>query len=304
MSSKTGIRRQAVLDIGSNSVRLEVADVSKDGIERVYHEEITSRLIEGMENGMLSDAAVARTQRAIRALADDARARGAEYVYAFGTSALRDGENRAAIIDNARAYGIRFRLLAPEDEAILAFDSVEKDGARGVIDIGGGSTEIVTGVDGAIASVFSAQLGAVRLFDMTSGSRNRDYLLYTAKRILEEPCKEARALADVEWTAEGGTSTALGCVLMGLPEYDPLRAEGYRIERSRLSDALDRFCALSPVEIKAIEGMEEKRADIIHCGAAILLCAMELLGVQHVAVSSHDNMLSYLNGCVRKSLFG
>ena len=159
----------AVLDVGSNSVRLLVGQWAQGRPVPLHTQKITTRLLSGMAGGLLSPASIRRTAQAIAQLADQARAMGAAQVEGFGTSAMRDGGNRDALIALARHAGVELRVLSGEEEAGLAYAGAAPQGRRGVVDIGGGSTELLAGKDGAPLAAYSARMGAVRLAEALGG---------------------------------------------------------------------------------------------------------------------------------------
>ncbi|MEG2136788.1 MAG: hypothetical protein RR150_11925, partial [Clostridia bacterium] len=164
----------AIVDVGSNSVRLLVADLFGGQARCLHQEKITCRLLSGFQAGRLSPEALARTGDAIEALAQKARALGATSVVGFGTSAMRDGQNRDVLIERARQCGVALSVMSGTQEAALAYAGASPEGRCGVLDIGGGSTELMTGAHGHLTRAFSAQIGAVRLFEAQSPAHPRE----------------------------------------------------------------------------------------------------------------------------------
>ncbi|MEG1193080.1 MAG: hypothetical protein RSG50_07655, partial [Clostridia bacterium] len=164
----------AIVDVGSNSVRLLVADLFGGQARCLHQEKITCRLLSGFQAGRLSPEALARTGDAIEALAQKARALGATSVVGFGTSAMRDGQNRDVLIERARQCGVALSVMSGTQEAALAYAGASPEGRCGVLDIGGGSTELMTGAHGHLTRAFSAQIGAVRLFEAQSPAYPRE----------------------------------------------------------------------------------------------------------------------------------
>ena len=161
--------RSAVVGIGSNSVRALVVETTGDTFVRCWRGREGTRLFAGLDGaGNLSPESITRTAEAAGRLAAEARRLGAEEVDVFATSAARDAANGAVFIGEiARQTGVEPVIISGEEEARLSFLGASEaagSGRCGVIDIGGGSTEIVTGTGEDIDCAFSCQMGAVRLY--------------------------------------------------------------------------------------------------------------------------------------------
>ena len=160
----------AVIGIGSNSVRALAARNNGGVFERVCRLREGTRLFAGLDSrGMLKEESIRKTAEAVRRMAEEVRAHGAEKLSVFATSAARDAANGRDFMDAVEAAaGIPVDILSGEEEARLSFfgasRAVKDDCYCGVTDIGGGSTEIVTGCGDRIDCAFSCQMGAVRLF--------------------------------------------------------------------------------------------------------------------------------------------
>ena len=288
--------RVAVIDVGSNSVRLLVAGRSGGQFFEVHTGRVVTRLIEGLKDGALSDAAMARTADAIITLAAEARALGACEIVAFGTSAMRDGgRNSRALIERAARAGVSLRVLSGEEEARLAYAGAAPSGNAGVIDIGGGSTEIMTGRDGQVLAAASAQMGAVRLKEMCAGAMDPEALLARARAALEPAARAACAAPPEDgWVAVGGTFTALAAMEQRLKCYDASKVQGFRLTADAAVGWLRRLTGMTNEERLAIPGLIPERADIIPFGAAIAAACFGLIGARYVTVSDRDNLLGYL----------
>lgn len=292
--------RVAVIDVGSNSVRLLVAGRSGGQFFEVHTGRAVTRLLEGMKDGMLSVAAIARTADAIAAFAAEARALGAREIDAFGTSAMRDGGNSRELIERAARAGVALRVLSGEEEARLAYAGAAPEGSAGVIDIGGGSTEFMTGRDGSVLTAASAQMGAVRLKEMCGGAMDPDLLLARARAALEPAARKACAAPPGDgWAAVGGTFTALAAMEQKLSRYDAAKIQGFRLTSGAIFTWLRRLTGMTYEERLMIPGLIPERADIIPFGAAIAAACFELIGADWVTVSDRDNLLGYLKAKYR-----
>lgn len=158
--------RAAVIGIGSNSVRMLVAEAADGEIRRISRDRAGTRLFAGLdEAGNLSREAMASSCAAVKRMADFARSQGAEKVHLFATSATRDAANNADFAALLKAEtGLTLEICSGDEEAALSFFGATDGGDSGVIDIGGGSTEIIIGQGMNIRCSFSCQMGAVRLF--------------------------------------------------------------------------------------------------------------------------------------------
>lgn len=158
--------RAAVIGIGSNSVRMLVAEAADGEIRRISRDRAGTRLFAGLdEAGNLSREAMASSCAAVKRMADSARSQGAEKVHLFATSATRDAANNADFAALLKAEtGLTLEICSGDEEAALSFFGATDGGDSGVIDIGGGSTEIIIGQGMNIRCSFSCQMGAVRLF--------------------------------------------------------------------------------------------------------------------------------------------
>ena len=157
----------AAIDVGSNSVRLLIARAENGMLTRIGSDRSTTRLLNGVKDGFLVGDPVEQTAQAVARFVHTAREAGADFIEAFGTSALRDAKNASLFSDRTEALcGIRVKVISGVDEAQLAFAGAAPFGRCGVIDIGGGSTELIVGMDGQMLRAHSAQVGAVRLMNL------------------------------------------------------------------------------------------------------------------------------------------
>ena len=189
--------RAAVIGIGSNSVRSLLVDVSGGDFTRLLRDREGTRLFAGLdEKGNLSRDSMDKTVSAVRRMATEAAVRGAERVEIFATSAARDAANGKAFMDAVeREAGSPLQIISGEEEAELSFfgASAAVQAERcGVVDIGGGSTEIAIGTLAGIECAFSCQMGAVRLYQRLRIDRKEDMrpVEVAAAEILDEHLRE------------------------------------------------------------------------------------------------------------------
>jgi exopolyphosphatase/guanosine-5'-triphosphate,3'-diphosphate pyrophosphatase len=291
--------RLAAIDIGSNSIRQIVADVSPDGTIRIVDEmKVAPRLGTGLaRTGLLSPDAVRHAVSALQRMATLARQLGATRIQAVATSAVREAENRKAFVDLVREEtGLRVRILHGEDEARLSFRSALAHFDLAirravVIDIGGGSVELAMSADGVIERLESLPYGAIRMTEEYLGDRPRPRHVKALRSMVRDGLR--RVLPVRDWRGalligSGGTFTNLGAMHLagrGLP-YDG-RVHGTQVPREEVEHLLDVLVASSRVERAAIPGMNPERADIILGGLAVAAEVMARIEARSLTVSGY-----------------
>jgi exopolyphosphatase/guanosine-5'-triphosphate,3'-diphosphate pyrophosphatase len=286
----------ATIDVGTNTALLLVAAVGPDGEIDVLDEraEIT-RLGRGIGgDGQLGPEGIERTLAALRIYAAIADRHGAE-IAAIGTEALRRAPNAAAFLGPAaEILGAPIEVIDGAREAALTFRAVTaafpdtRSGALVVIDIGGGSTEIVIAADGEVRFKVSLPLGSVR---------------FTERFVHHDPPQTEEttsitqaidaAIAEVPFPTAGtttlvgvaGTVTSLAAMAESLQSYDPLRVHGYRLSRAAIARQIDRLQTATQAAREQMMGLDPGRADVILAGALILQRIAAAAGVDEVRVS-------------------
>jgi exopolyphosphatase/guanosine-5'-triphosphate,3'-diphosphate pyrophosphatase len=290
----------AVIDIGTNSTRLLVAEVEDGRVEERERRSVVTRLGEGVDgSGRLADRAVQRVLDVLAEYRDLIDQNGAEDVVAVATSAVRDSANGDEFLATLRErFGIEARTLSGDEEARLTFlgaTAARSGGATTlVIDIGGGSTELVIGRPGAEPDFHhSTQAGSVRqserhLHDDPPAAGQLDALRREVREIVDAAVpRELRASVEVG-VAVAGTATQLASVELGLEPYDPTRVDGYRLELPACARLLDRLGALPLAERREVRGLHPDRAPTIVAGAAIMLEAASAFGLDAVEIAVAD----------------
>jgi len=290
----------AAIDVGSNSVRLMVARCENEKLDVLHTDRITTRLMNGVVNGELSGEAFENTARAVAAHAETARQLGADLIHAFGTSALRDAKNSSAFSDRTEQLcGLRVRIISGVEEAQLAFAGAAPKGRCGVIDIGGGSTELIVGEDGQMLRAHSAQLGAVRLMNELNGRQDPEEMVETAaaklQKTIETVCSGS---APDKWIGVGGTITTLAAMSKKVSKYTPNAIQDYPLTEELVGKWLKSLIEMPVGERRFLIGLTPNRADIIPYGAAILLAVMKGAKADPVHACDHDN----LEGYIRKNM--
>lgn len=284
----------AALDVGSNSVRLLVAEARRGVFVPIHTGRVTSRLYQGLKGGILNADSIERTAAAIRDLANEARGHGASEVLAFGTSAMRDGSNRGELIARAASCGVQLQVISGADEAAISYQGAAPDGSAGVIDIGGGSTELLCGEDGRVLASRSAQVGAVRLMESLRGIEDPRVMTEAAEDAMVSAYEAVANCRTDRWIGLGGTITTLAAVQLGLEFYDPQAIEGHEITHASTAHALRALLQMDMDARRRVRGMNPARADIMPFGLAILLAFFDLTGAPSVFARDRDNLLGFL----------
>lgn len=291
--------RLAVIDVGSNSVRLLIAEVLPDGSYRTLDDErVTTRLGQGLvATGSLTPEAMERTAEAIARMRGIARGYAVSRLRVIGTSAARDALNRREFVSLVRERaGVILEILSSEDEARLAHKSVVDgfdltDAPAAVVDIGGGSTEIVLSTNGVIEQLCSTRLGAVRLTEMFSSYAGQD-AVRAMRRYVNETM--ARALPSIPFApalvvGTGGTFSSLISIVnarSGTSGTAQFRTANDALRRSEVKHILDRLAGMTVKERERVAGLAPGRADIIVAGAAVAEGVLRYLCVNRLRI--HD----------------
>ena len=201
-----------------------------------------------------------------------------------------------------REAGVPLRIISGREEAELSFLGASAAVAAdrcGVIDIGGGSTEIAIGGPEGIEEAFSCQMGAVRLYRKLRLERAEDMkpVEMAAAEILDEQLRNYPGLKlPKTWVGTGGTFTTLAAMALGQPWTDRTHVHGIRISTGEIRDIGESLAGMPVEERKQLPGMQPSRADIVVHGICILLGVMGRLGIRQITVSEWGN----LDGYVRK----
>ncbi len=298
----------AVIGIGSNSVRMLIAEVEKDGFRRLTRDREGTRLFAGLDAaGNLREDSMEKTAAAVARMAASARRIGCDRLHIFATSASRDARNGERFLGLLREKtGAEAEIVSGEEEAVLSFlgatDLAGGGVPCGVVDIGGGSTELVIGQGARIDAAFSCQMGAVRLFQRLPIRRREDMAAVEAEaeRILREKWQSMRMPPVPEsWIGTGGTFTALAALYRGVPWTDRTYMHGTCLPRDSIREIGEKLAGMTPEERLKLEGLQPSRADIVVHGICILLAVMKHLGRDRIRVSEYGN----LDGYIRKHYF-
>jgi len=277
--------RVGVVDLGSNSTRMLVADVDEGHVEEVERRLTITRLGEGVdERRKLLPLPIARVRNALSEYRRELERLGAERTLAVGTSAIRDAENGEAFLGEIEwSYGFVTRLLSGDEEGELTRRGVSngrplKPGTL-VLDVGGGSTELIA--DGFRTSL---DLGCVRLTErfLHADPPTREQLDAAAAEVRGAlPGLEPERAIGV-----AGTVTTLAALELG--GYEPERVHGYRISREGVATQLERLAAVPLAVRRALPGLEPERATVIVAGALIVREVLDRYGLDELEASERD----------------
>jgi exopolyphosphatase/guanosine-5'-triphosphate,3'-diphosphate pyrophosphatase len=293
--------RVAVVDIGTNSTRLLVADVGDGGaVDELERRSTVTRLGEGVDaTGRLGDEPMARVLRTLEGYHERWSELQAEVTTGVLTSAVRDAANGAQFTDLIRErFGLDARTIAGDEEAALTFAGATserpRDGRRvGVIDIGGGSTELVVGRDGAVEAFRSVQAGVVRqterhLHDDPPTPDQLTALAEEVRGLLAAALPEEVRASVEHGIAVAGTATSSAAIVLELEPYDPDRVHGQVLDLPTLELLLARLAAMTNAERRGVVGLHPDRAPTIVAGVAMLIESARAFGLERLEVSEHD----------------
>ncbi len=294
--------RRAVIDIGTNTILLLIAETAPDGGIRVVHDEqVIARLGKGVDaERMITRETIERVEGFLRTYAATCERYHVDTVTAVGTSAVRDARNRQEFIDTiARNTGITVEVLSGEEEAMWTYRGgiSEFAGAAerySVVDIGGGSTEIIVGSAGNILSSISLDIGSVRITEriLRDSPPETSSLIEAHELILSQmPRDLTGTIAGTFAVGVAGTLTTLAALHQRLPAYAPERVTGYSLEHEDVCAMFALLKDKSVSQIAAFPQISAGRADIILAGILILMGYMESGGLRRITVS--DRGLRY-----------
>jgi exopolyphosphatase/guanosine-5'-triphosphate,3'-diphosphate pyrophosphatase len=293
--------RVAVVDIGTNSTRLLVADVAHDGqLTQLVKESIVTRLGEGVDSsGRLGEEPMRRVFDTLARFREQIGELGATATTAVLTSAVRDAANGAEFAATVRErFGLDARTITGAEEAALTFAGATSERAGDhreivVVDIGGGSTEFVTGRDGAVAFHASTQAGVVRqterhLHDDPPSPEQLQALAAEAQTIFTTAVPPDVRERVQEAIAVAGTATSCAAIELELDPYDPERVHGHVLTLGTCEMLLARLAQMTEDERRDVVGLHPDRAPTIVAGVAMLVEVLRAFGLDEVEVSEHD----------------
>ena len=299
----------AVIDVGTNSTRLLVADVD-GGVAPLERRSTVTRLGRGVDlSGRLASEAIEDVCGAIDGYLGILQELGAETVEVIATSAVRDADNGSAFVAELRErFALSARVLDGEEEARLTYLGATSEAlpseATLVVDIGGGSTELIVGSGSDISFHDSLQAGVVRHSERHINSdpptaRELEALATDVRGLIADSIGsgvEAR-----QGIAVAGTPTSLAAVVMELEPYDPTRVHGHVLDLPSIQVILSRLASLPLAERIEVPGLHPDRAPTIVAGVVILVETMRAFDLERITVSEHDILYGTALAAAQKS---
>lgn len=285
--------RVAAIDLGTNTTRLLVADVDDGRVDEVDARSEITRLGEGVDSRRrLLPLPIARTRNVLTDYRRRLESLGAERTLAVATSAVRDAENGEAFLGEVEwSYGFTTREVGGEDEAELTFRGVTSDTSLErptlVLDIGGGSTELVVAGPDGVSSRRSLDIGSVRLTErfLHTDPPTAGELAACASHVgLALP--ESLEVEDAIGVA--GTVTTLAAIDLELDVYDRKRVHGHRLTRETIEREVERLAGMPLAERIEVPGLHPDRAPVIVAGGIIVRETLARLGLDELKVSERD----------------
>jgi exopolyphosphatase/guanosine-5'-triphosphate,3'-diphosphate pyrophosphatase len=293
--------RVAVIDLGTNTTRLLVAEVRDGKVEELDRRNTVTRLGEKVDaGGELIEPAMERVFAALAEYRQAIDELGAERTVAVATSAVRDARNGDHFQNELRErFGIDARIISGDEEARLTFAGATAERTPGgdpvlVLDIGGGSTEFVVGTSGQDPSFHvSTQAGSVRQTERhittdPPDAGELEELTADVRGIIEAEVPAAVRSGVRDGVAVAGTPTSLAAIEQRLDPYDSAKVHGYRLELEACERILAMLAARPEPERRKVVGLHPDRAPTIVAGAVILVQSMRAFGLDSIEVGEHD----------------
>jgi len=298
--------RRAVIDVGTNSVKLLIAEVAGAQVQPVLEDSRQTRLGRGFyDTHRLQPAAIAQTAEAVAEFARQAREKNSVVIRVIATSAARDAVNPTDLISAIeQSSGLKTEIISGAREAEWAFCGVTSDPGLMetpllLLDVGGGSTEFIVGHGDKKTFAHSFPLGTVRLMEKfphadpptpeeLAACREwlKEFMQFKVRPLLEPSLELERKLSAVRLVGTGGTTSILGRLENQLAHFDREKIERTVLSRERVTEWREKLWSLPLAARKEIPGMAKQRADIILTGILIYEAVMEHLGFTELRIST------------------
>lgn len=299
------------IDIGTNSMRLLIADYNNGKIENRKKHVNTTRIGQGVDKeGYISEEALQRNINALEEFANICKVEECQAIYCMGTSALRDSKNGNVFVDRAKQKtNINVEIISGNEESNLGFmgvlEGLDTDEQILVIDIGGGSTEFIVGDIEGIKFAKSENVGALRMTEKflakdpidTNEFSNMSKFIYSEIKDTIDYIKSKQIKKIV---GIGGTITSLSAMNQELEVYSMEKIHNSEVSIKNIKDILQNLKQMTLNDKKTLKGLQPKRADIITAGVEILNIIMENLEIEKIIVSEYDNLEGLMCHKVKK----
>ena len=299
------------IDIGTNSMRLLIADYNNSKIENRKKYVNTTRIGQGVDKeGYISEEALQRNINALEEFANICKVEECQAIYCMGTSALRDSKNGNIFVDRAKQKtNINVEIISGNEESNLGFmgvlEGLDTDEQILVIDIGGGSTEFIVGDIEGIKFAKSENVGALRMtekflvkdpIDTNEFSSMSKFIYGEIKDTIDYiKSKQIKKIVGI-----GGTITSLSAMNQELEVYSMEKIHNSEVSIKNIKDILQNLKQMTLNDKKTLKGLQPKRADIITAGVEILNIIMENLEIEKIIVSEYDNLEGLMCHKVKK----
>lgn len=292
--------KRAVIDIGTNSTRLYVAEIENSVQTPLFKDLATTRLGEGINrSNTMGGEPMRRTEKQICEFIKKAKDAGAEKIYVYATAVVREAKNKDEFTESVfKASGEKINVIPGELEGRIAYlGAAEGKKDAGVIDIGGGSTEVVTCFEGQMRAL-SQKTGGVRLkemFETPSGRADTDKVREYVKNEFVPAYDAVTHISKArELIGVSGTPTTIASLSAGLKNYCPEKIQGAELSLNVLDGELQKLADMTGVQRAEYSGDFAPRADIIVYGGCILSAFMHFYGFDKITVSDRDSLEGYM----------
>ncbi len=296
------MRKVAAIDIGTNSMRLLLCDYDGVTIKNKQKQLIVTRMGQNLSaKGVISTEAIERNINALEIFNKKALDFGAEKIIAIATSAVRDAKNREVFLEAAKVRtGIEINVISGEAEAELGITGVLSEFNEStedilVIDIGGGSTELVYGNLSGIKYSISINAGTVRMTEgfFTENPIKQNEIQSLRKNLdslFEDPISRLKTLKIGKVLTIGGTATSIAAIYHSLSIYDSQKVHNTVIDIEYLKNIFETLKNMKIEQRYEVKGLQKERADVIPAGIYILLYLLQSLDISRFIVSENDNL--------------
>ncbi len=290
--------RVAAIGIGSNSLRMLVADVDQGRLLRLKRYREGLRVFAALDpDGNITPEMIRKACQSVEAFRLQALQQGAERIHLFATSAVRDAANQQAFSDALlQAAGLSLEICSGDLEAKLSFIGATDGEPSGLIDIGGGSTEIAVGHGREIQKAVSLQMGAVRLcrrYPIQSVEEAHG-VVGIARELIKLEGAAFAAVCPPAWVGVGGTFTTSAALVQQIPWNERMHIHGFSLTQEKVLTAMETLAPMPMEKRLMLPSLQPQRADIVVHGIAILLACMQELNLPAITVSEYGNLEGYL----------
>ena len=289
----------AAIGIGSNSLRMLVARIDSGVLVRSKRYRKGLRMFAALDaQKNLSQEMIDTACQSILEFKNQALLEGAEVVHLFATSAVRDAKNSDYLTKCLfESTGLELDICSGDEEAALSFRGAAESDTAGMIDIGGGSTELAIGKTGKPSDTVSLQMGAVRLFRekaIQSIEDAQEVVRMASEIIKPVQNRFSDNTRKLTWVGVGGTFTTSAALVQQISWEQRDKIHGFVMKKSDVKEIMEQLAPLPVEERLKLPGLQPQRADIVVHGIAILLACMHMLNIEQIMVSEHGNLEGYL----------